>query len=86
MCQLPLIKALIVDKRVAELQHECKLEGDFEGISILECVKQTKDLHWVHRFLHHCGISIEAADSLIRDLPSAVFSKNGGAYLHRRAK
>ena len=70
---LPLLKDMLVKKCVSDLQLECKQEGDYQGIAILECVKLTKAEYWCNKFLLHCGMSIEEADRWMKTLPKSCF-------------
>lgn len=70
---LPLLKDMVVKKNVGDLQQECKLEGDYQGVAILECVKMTKAEYWCYKFLLHCGMSIEEADYWVATLPKSCF-------------
>lgn len=70
---LPLLKDMVVKKNVGDLQQECKLEGDYQGVTILECVKITNAEHWCHKFLLHCGMSIDEVERWVKFLPKSCF-------------
>lgn len=72
---LPLFKQLITKFEVADFQTKCKDFEDFEGYRILECVKQTKNIHFVEAFMRHCGMQQGEVDRWIKLLPNSLFSK-----------
>lgn len=72
---LPLFKQLTTKFEVFDLQAKCMDREDLEGYRILECVKQTKSLHYVEAFMRHCGIHQAEAERWVRLLPNSLFSK-----------
>lgn len=72
---LPLFKRLITEFEVAEFQTKCIEAKDLEGYRILECVKQTKNVHYVESFMRHCGMKQKEIDLWIKILPNSYFSK-----------
>lgn len=76
---MPMLKDLVIkrDKEAIQVvQNECREEGDFSGISILECFKETKNEIYLYDFFVHCGYTLERACSVIEFvLPRSYFSR-----------
>lgn len=77
---LPLFKRLITKFEVADFQTKCVEVGDLEGYRILECVKQTKNVHYVESFMRHCGMRQREVDWWVKTLPHSFFSRVETSY------